>query len=154
MAEDRVFATNRHAYHNFFILETHECGIALTGGEVKSIRLGSINLKEGYVIIRRGEAWLVGIHVSPYKYSRLAEADPKRDRKLLLHKEEIEKLEGKVQEKGLTLVPTKCYLKNGKIKIELGLAKGKKLYDKRETEMRKTVKRETETELKRRRHNS
>ncbi|MBI3951921.1 MAG: SsrA-binding protein SmpB [Acidobacteria bacterium] len=150
MAEDRVLATNRHAYHNFHILETCECGIALTGGEVKSIRSGGLNLKEGYVVIRNGEAWLVNTHISPYKYSRLSEADPKRDRKLLLHKDQIRRLAGRVQEKGLTLVPTKCYLKNGRIKIELGLAKGKKLYDKRETAMRKTIERETEAELKKR----
>lgn len=148
MAGDRVLATNRQAYHNYHILETYECGIALTGGEVKSIRLGSINLKEGYVVIRNGEAWLVSVHISPYKYSRLAEADPKRDRKLLLHKNEIRRLAGKVQEKGLTLVPTRCYLKNGKIKIELALAKGKKLYDKREAAIRKAIERETEAVLK------
>jgi len=148
MAGDRVLATNRQAYHNFEILETYECGIALTGGEVKSIRDGSINLKEGYALIRGGEAWLVNTHISPYKYSRLADADPRRDRKLLLHKDEIRRLAGKVQEKGLTLVPTKCYLKDGRIKIELGLAKGKKLYDKREAALRKTIERETEAVLK------
>jgi SsrA-binding protein len=150
MADDRVLATNRQAYHNYHILETYECGIALTGGEVKSIRAGQINLKEGYAVIRGGEAWLVNTHISQYKYSRLAESNPLRDRKLLLHKLEIRRLAGKVQEKGLTLIPTKCYLKNGKVKIELGLAKGKKLYDKREAEIRKTIDRETETMLKRR----
>lgn len=148
MAGDRVLATNRQAYHNYEILETYECGIALTGGEVKSIRDGRINLKEGYAVIRRGEAWLVNTHVSPYKYSRLWDTDPKRDRKLLLHKAEIRRLGGKVQEKGLTLVPTKCYLKNGKIKIELALVKGKKLYDKREAAMRKAIEREMEAILK------
>lgn len=148
MAEDRVLATNRQAYHNYHILETYECGIALTGGEVKSIRAGQINLKEGYALIRQGEVWLVNVHISPYKYSRLAEAEPKRDRKLLLHKDQIRRLAGKVQEKGLTLAPTKCYLKNGKIKVEIGLAKGKKLYDKREAAMRKTIERETEAVLK------
>jgi SsrA-binding protein len=148
MAEDRVLATNRQAYHNYHILEAYECGITLTGGEVKSIRAGQINLKEGYALIRHGEVWLMNAHISPYKYSRLAEAEPKRDRKLLLHKDQIRRLAGKVQEKGLTLVPTKCYLKNGKIKVEIALAKGKKLYDKRETAMRKTIERETEAVLK------
>lgn len=148
MAEDRVLATNRQAYHNYHILETYECGIALTGGEVKSVRQGRINLKEGYALIRHGEVWLVNTHISPYQYARLAEAQPRRDRKLLLHKHQIRRLAGKVQEKGLTLVPTKCYLKNGKIKVEIALAKGKKLYDKREAAVRKTLEREMEATLK------
>lgn len=151
MSEERVLATNRQAYHNYEILETYECGIALTGGEVKSIREGRINLKEGYAVIRQGEAWLVNTHISPYRYSRWERDTPRRDRKLLLHKWEIRRLAGKVREKGLTLIPTRCYLKNGKIKLELALAKGKKLHDKREALMRKTVERETEALLKGRR---
>lgn len=151
MVGERILATNRQAYHNYEILETYECGIALTGGEVKSIREGRINLKEGYAVIRHGEAWLVNTHISPYKYSRWERDNPRRDRKLLLHKSEIRRLAGKVREKGLTLIPTRCYLKNGKIKLELALAKGKKLYDKREALMRKTVQRETEAMLKGRR---
>lgn len=146
---DRVLATNRQAYHNYHILETYECGIALTGGEVKSIRNGGINLKEGYVQIKGGEAWLLDVHISPYKYSRLADAKPVRDRKLLLHKREIRRLASKVAEKGLTLVPTKCYLKHGRIKLEVALARGKKLYDKREAAMRKTIERETQAIFKR-----
>lgn len=151
MTGDRVLATNRKARHNYEILETYECGISLTGGEVKSIRGGQINLKEGYATIRSGQAWLVNTHISPYKYSRLQETEPRRERRLLLHKSEIRRLAGKVQQRGLTLVPTKCYLKNGRIKIELALVKGKKLFDKRETAMRKTIERETEAALRGRR---
>jgi SsrA-binding protein len=148
MAGEKIVATHRQAYHNYEILDTFECGIVLTGSEVKSIRLGSLNLKDSYAVIRKGEAWLLNAHISPYKFSRLDTAEPRRERKLLLHKAQIRKLTGKVEEKGLTLVPTKCYLKNGIVKIELGLAKGKKLYDKRETEIRKTVDRETEAMMK------
>jgi SsrA-binding protein len=150
MAGDRILATNRQAYHHYEILETYECGIALKGSEVKSIREGRINLKDGYAVVRNGEAWLVNTHISPYKYSHLGAPDPRRDRKLLLHKSQIQRLAGKVQEKGLTLVPTKCYLKNGIVKIEVALAKGKKLYDKREAAIRKTVEREVEVMLKER----
>ena|SRR5256885_9505465 len=148
MASDKVVATNREAYHNYHILETHECGIALTGTEVKSIREGRCNLKDSYGLIREGEAWLLNTHISPYSHGNRENHDPKRARKLLLHKAEIEKLSSKAQEKGLTLIPTKLYFKQGRIKVELAVAKGKKLYDKRETERRREADREARAVLK------
>src|SRR5512144_290499 len=114
MSTDKVVATNREAYHNFHILETHECGVALTGTEVKSAREGRCNLKDGYAQIRSQEAWLMNVHISPYSHGNRENHDPTRARKLLLHRGEIDKLAGKVQEKGLTLVPTKMYLKSGR----------------------------------------
>jgi SsrA-binding protein len=150
MSTERSLATNREAYHNFHILETHECGIALTGTEVKSIREGRCNLKDGYAQIRSGEAWLMNAHISPYSHGNRENHNPTRARKLLLHRSEIDKLAGKVQEKGLTIVPTKMYLKNGRIKVELAVAKGKKLYDKRETERRREADRETRRAIKER----
>ncbi|HZS46451.1 MAG TPA: SsrA-binding protein SmpB [Blastocatellia bacterium] len=143
MTGEKLVATNRDAYHNYHILETYECGVMLTGTEVKSIREGRVNLKDSYVLIKDGEAWLLNTHVSHYVHGNRSNPDPTRTRKLLLHREEIVKLGSKVAEKGLTLVPTRIYFKNGRAKVEIGLAKGKKLYDKRETEMRKTVERET-----------
>ena len=148
MTSEKVVATNREAYHNYHILETHECGIALTGTEVKSIREGRCNLKDGYAQIRQGEAWLVNAHISPYSHGNRENHDPTRSRKLLLHRSEIDKLLGKVQEKGLTLVPTRMYLKNGRVKLELAVAKGKKLYDKRETERRREADREARAMMK------
>jgi len=150
MATERVVATNREAYHNYHILETHECGIALTGTEVKSVREGRCNLKDGYAQIRQGEAWLMNAHISPYSHGNRENHDPTRARKLLLHRAELDKLQGKVQEKGLTLVPTKMYLKSGRIKLELAVAKGKKLYDKRETERRREADREARAMIKER----
>jgi SsrA-binding protein len=148
MANEKVVATNREAYHNFHILETIECGIALTGTEVKSIREGRCNLKDSYGQIRQGEAWLLNAHISPYSHGNRDNHEPTRTRKLLLHKKEIDKLSGKAQEKGLTLVPTKMYFKNGRLKLELAVAKGKKLYDKRETEKRREADREARAILK------
>jgi SsrA-binding protein len=150
MTTDKVVATNREAYHNFHILETHECGVALTGTEVKSAREGRCNLKDGYAQIRQQEAWLMNVHISPYSHGNRENHEPTRARKLLLHRSEIDKLAGKVQEKGLTLVPTKMYLKNGRIKIELAVAKGKKLYDKRETEKKREADREARAMIKER----
>ena len=150
MANEKIVATNREAYFNYHIVETYECGVALTGTEVKSIREGRCNLKDSYGIIRQGEAWLLNAHISPYSHGHRDNHEPTRTRKLLLHKAEIERLAGKAQEKGLTLVPTKMYFKNGRVKLELGVGKGKKLYDKRETEMRKTVDRETRRALRER----
>ena len=150
MANDKVVATNREAYHNFHIMETVECGIALTGTEVKSVREGRCNLKDSYGQIRQGEAWLLNAHISPYTHGNRENHEPTRTRKLLLHKKEIDKLQGKAQEKGLTLVPTKMYLKNGRVKIELAVAKGKKLYDKRETEKRREADREARAVMKER----
>jgi SsrA-binding protein len=150
MTDQKVVATNREAYHNFHILETYECGIALTGTEVKSVREGRCNLKDSYGLIREGEAWLLNAHISPYSHGNRENHEPTRTRKLLLHKSEIERLTGKTQEKGLTLVPTKMYLNKGRLKIELALAKGKKLYDKRETERRRETEREVRAMLKER----
>ena len=150
MVNDKVVATNREAYHNFHIMETLECGIALTGTEVKSVREGRCNLKDSYGQIRQGEAWLLNAHISPYSHGNRENHEPTRTRKLLLHKKEIDKLQGKAQEKGLTLVPTKMYLKNGRVKIELAVAKGKKLYDKRETEKKREADREARAVMKER----
>lgn len=142
--------TNREAYHNYHILETYECGLVLQGTEVKSIREGKANLKDAYASMRNGELWLLNLHISPYGHGNRQNHDPRRDRKLLLHRAELNKLQGRTVEKGLTLVPTKLYFKDGRAKVEIGLAKGKKLYDKRESEMKKTIERETRAALKER----
>ena len=150
MAGEKVVASNREAYYNYHILDTYECGVALTGTEVKSIREGRCNLKDSYGLIKEGEAWLLNVHISPYSHGNRENHDPKRTRKLLLHRSEIDRLEGRAQEKGLTLVPTKMYFKNGRIKIELAVAKGKKLYDKRETERKREADREARVMMKER----
>ncbi len=150
MSSEKTVATNREAYFNYHILETYECGIALTGTEVKSIREGRCNLKDSYGQVRDGEAWLFNVHISPYSHGHRDNHAPTRTRKLLLHKGEIERLSGKAQEKGLTLVPTKMYFKNSRIKVELAIAKGKKLYDKRETERRREADREARAAIKER----
>lgn len=126
-------ADNRKAYHDYFIEEKFECGIVLSGTEVKSIRLGKINLKDSYVTIKGEEAFVIGVHISPYEMGNRFNLDPMRSRKLLLHKKEIIRLYSKIKEDGLTIVPTKCYFKDGKVKLEIGLARGKKNYDKRDT---------------------
>lgn len=148
--KDKVVATNREAYHNYFILETYEAGIQLTGTEVKSIRAGRATLKDGYVRVTEGEAWLMNVHISPYSHGNRQNHDPDRDRRLLLHKREITRLFSKIKEKGLTLIPTKFYFKGNLIKCEIGLARGKKQYDKRETEARRTQEREARAALKER----
>ncbi len=148
---EKLLATNRKAYHEYFILEKLEAGIALLGTEVKSAREARINLKESYAAVRDGEAFLINCHISPYSHGNRENHDPLRRRKLLLHIREIRKLIGKTQEKGLTLVPLRMYLKRGRIKVELGVARGKKLYDKRETERRKETERETRAAVKQRR---
>ncbi len=135
-------AVNRNASHNYFLLEKFEAGAVLTGTEVKSIRTGKANLKDAYGLIKDGELWLLNCHIGPYDHGNYANHAALRTRKLLLHKEEIRKLIGKTQQKGLTLVPTRVYFKNGRIKVELALAKGKQLWDKRETERRRTADRE------------
>ena len=150
MVDEKVVATNREAHHNYHIIETHECGIALTGTEVKSIKEGRCNLKDSYGLIRNGEAWLLNAHISPYSHGHRDNHDPTRTRKLLLHRREIDRLAGKAQEKGLTLVPTRMYLKKGRVKIELAVAKGKKLFDKRETERRREADREARAMMKER----
>jgi SsrA-binding protein len=147
---EKIVSTNRAAYHNYHILETYEAGIQLQGTEVKSARGGSVNLKEGYVTIDKGELWLLNIHISPYSHGNRENHDPIRARRLLMHKREIERLQSKIQEKGLTLVPTKFYFKNGFIKCEVAVARGKKLYDKRETEARKDQEREARVAMKQR----
>lgn len=142
--------SNRAAYHHYHMLETWECGVVLQGTEVKAIRAGQANLKDAYATLKEGELWLVNAHISPYAHGNRENHEPRRVRKLLLHKAELDKLEGKTVEKGLTLVPTKMYFKGGRIKVEVALARGKKLYDKREAEMKKTVDRETRAALKER----
>jgi SsrA-binding protein len=132
MAAEKVVATNRKAFHNFHILETYEAGLALRGTEVKSLREGQVNFKDSYAAIDNSEAWLIGCHISPYHHGTDANHDPERRRKLLLHRREIGRLLGKVAERGLTLVPLRLYFKEGRAKVELGLARGKKLHDKRE----------------------
>lgn len=142
---------NRAAFHNYEIMESFECGVALVGTEVKSIREGKANLTDAYALVRDGEVWLLNAHVSPYSHGNRQNHDPRRSRKLLMHKAEINRLAGRTVEKGLTLIPTRMYFKGGRVKVEIGLARGKKLYDKRETEMRKTIDRETQAALKERR---
>ncbi|MDX2042333.1 MAG: SsrA-binding protein SmpB [Acidobacteriota bacterium] len=146
----KTLATNREAYHHYFILETYEAGIQLTGTEVKSARAGRVNLKDGYVSVRDGEVWLLNVHISPYSHGNRQNHDPDRERRLLMHKREIYRLQSKTQEKGLTLVPTKLYFKGNLIKCEIGLAKGKKLYDKRADEAKKTQEREARAAMKER----
>jgi SsrA-binding protein len=131
MAGEKVIATNRKAFHNFEILETCEAGLVLRGTEVKSLREAQVNFKDCYAAIDNGEAWLIGCHITPYHHGSDANHDPERRRKLLLHRREIGRLLGKVAERGLTLVPLRLYFKEGRAKIELGLARGKKLHDKR-----------------------
>ena len=146
----KLISKNRQAYFLYHILETYEAGISLLGTEVKSIRAGRVNLKDGYVLIRNSEALLTNVHISPYKASgSYFNHDPLRDRKLLLHRKEINKLIGKTQEKGLTLVPIKMYFKGSLIKVEIGLGKGKKLHDKRETVKRRDDQREMSRAMKR-----
>ena len=146
----KVVASNRKARHDYTILDTYEAGIALTGTEVKSVRAGHVQLKDSYVAVRDGEAWLFNAHISPYAYGNRENHDPVRARKLLLHRREIDRLAEEASTKGMTLVVTRVYLKNGRVKLEIGVARGKKLYDKRETEMRRTIDRETRAQLKER----
>ena len=151
MAEgEKVIVTNRAALHEYHVLDRYEAGIALTGTEVKSVRAGLIQLKDSYVAVREGEAWLFNAHISPYTHGNRENHDPVRTRKLLLHRREIERLSKETELKGMTLVTTRVYLKGGRVKFEIGVARGKKLYDKRETEMRRTVERETRAQLKER----
>ena len=150
-AGEKIVATNKKAYHDYFILEKMEAGVSLLGTEVKAIREGRLNLKDSYAMVQAGEAFLLNCHISPYSHGNRENHDPTRSRKLLLHQKEIRKLIGKTQEKGLTLVPLRVYFKRGKIKVELGVARGKKLIDKRETERRKEADREAKAAMKHRR---
>ena len=144
----KLIANNKKAYHDFFIDETYECGIALHGTEVKSMRMGKCSIKEAFVRIEDGEVFVYGMHVSPYEKGNIFNKDPLRVKKLLLHKYEINKLLGKIKEKGYTLVPLQVYFKDGKVKVEIGLARGKKLYDNREAIDKKDQHREAEKEFK------
>ncbi len=144
----KLIANNKKAYHEYFIEETYEAGISLHGTEVKSMRMGKCSIKESYIRIENGEVFVYGMHVSPYEKGNIFNKDPLRVKKLLLHKSEINKLAGKVAEKGYTLVPLQVYFKNGKVKTQVGLARGKKLYDKRESIAKKDQRRETEREFK------
>ncbi len=145
----RIICQNRKARHEYHIEDTYEAGMVLLGPEVKSIREGRINLKDGYVEIRGGEAWLQNVHISPYTFAtNTSRLDPLRPRKLLLHKRQIRKLAGKIKERGYTLIPLKVYFADGKAKVEIALAKGKKIYDKRESLKRKTMDREFQKRFK------
>ena len=150
MSKDSVklIANNKKAYHDFFIEDKFEAGIALFGTEIKSIRMGKCSIKESYIEINKGEAFVIGMNISPYEKGNIFNKDPLRTRKLLLHKYEIEKLLGKTSEKGYTIMPLQVYLKDGKAKVEIGLAKGKKLYDKRESIAKKDQRRDLEREFK------
>ena len=148
--DSQLIADNRKAYHDYHILETFEAGIALLGTEVKGIREGRANLRDSYARVDGGEVWLFNVHINPYTHRGYVDHDPKRKRRLLLHKHEIRKLIGKTGEKGLTLVPTRMYFKNGKIKVAIALAKGKQAHDKRETIRRREVDRETRAAVKER----
>ena len=144
----KTIAQNKKARHDYFIEETYETGIELTGTEVKSIRLGKVNLQDSYAYIKNSEVFISGMHVSPYEMGNIYNQDPLRDRKLLLHKYEINKLIGDTQQKGLTLVPLQVYFKRGIVKVELAVAKGKKLYDKRQDIATRDAKREIDRRIK------
>ena len=146
--EIKPVTTNKKAYHDFFIEETIEAGIELMGTEVKSLREGRANLKDSYAMVKGGEVFLIGCHISPYSHGNIMNPDPERTRKLLLHKRETKSLQGKLTQKGYTLVPLKIYFKGNRAKVELGLAKGKKFYDVREAVKEKEAKREVERETK------
>ncbi len=147
MENIKVVATNRKARHEYFILDTYEAGIELRGSEIKSIRAGQISLSEAYIKIDGQEAWLVDAHIAPYEQANLYNHDPLRPRRLLLHRDEIRKLWEMVRQKGVTVIPLRVYLKNGRGKVEIATAKGKKLYDKRAEIARKDVEREMQREV-------
>ncbi|MCX7839848.1 MAG: SsrA-binding protein SmpB [Anaerolineae bacterium] len=149
MTETKVLATNRKAHHDYHIEETYEAGIALTGTEIKSVRAGSVNLRDSYAQVKNGELWLLNTHIAPYEPASRQNVDPYRDRKLLMHRHEIMRLQGRVQEKGYTLVPLRMYLKKNRVKVEIGLARGKRQYDKREAISKRDAAREIERALKR-----
>ena len=146
--ELKLVANNKKAYHDYFIEEKYEAGIALAGTEVKSLRSGKCSIKEAFVRVENGEVYVYGMHITPYEKGNIFNKDPLRVRKLLLHKSQIQKLIGNSAEKGYTIVPLQVYFSNGRAKIEIGLAKGKKLYDKRQDIAKKDQKREAEKELK------
>jgi SsrA-binding protein len=143
---------NRKAFHDYHILETFEAGMVLLGTEVKSIREGNVNLRDSYARVEGGEIWIYNVHITPYSHRGYFDHEPTRRRKLLLHRSEIRKLIGKTVERGMTLVPTRIYFRNGHVKVAIGLAKGKKAHDKRETIKRRDAERETRAAVKERRH--
>jgi SsrA-binding protein len=145
---ERNIADNRKALHDYHILETWEAGVVLLGTEVKAIREGSVNLRDSYARLDKGEVWLLNVHISPYSHTGYAHHDERRDRKLLLNRHEIQKLTGRVVEKGLTLVPLRMYMKKGRVKVALALVKGKQAHDKRETIRRREIDRETRAAVK------
>jgi SsrA-binding protein len=148
---EKPIATNRKAFFHYEVLDRAEAGVILRGSEVKSIREGGLNFKDAYVDFRGGELYLVGCHIGPYSHSNVQNHAPERERKLLLHKREILKLGGKATEKGLTLVPVRAYFKNGKVKVEIALARGKRAHDKRESIKRKDIERDTQQAVRARR---
>ncbi|MFZ5917532.1 MAG: SsrA-binding protein SmpB [Chloroflexota bacterium] len=141
----KVVATNRKAYHDYHVLDTYEAGIVLTGSEIKSVRAGRVNLREGYVTVRDGELWLLNCHISPYDQASRLNHEPRRDRKLLMHRRQIERLTIDTQEPGYTLVPLRMYLKSNRAKVEIALVRGKRQFDKRQT----IARRETERHIRR-----
>ena len=145
---EKLIASNKKALHDYFVVQKFEAGIALTGTEVKSLRAGRANLKDSYVTIKNGEAFLFGAHISPYTHGNLENHDPERTRKLLLHRRELEKLKKETTEKGLTVVPLRLYFKGAKVKAEIAVVRGKKQYDKRETEKKREADRETAAAIK------
>jgi SsrA-binding protein len=147
-AAQKVIADNRKAFHDYHVIDTWEAGVALLGTEVKSIREGRINLRDSYARIDNGEAWLLNVHIGPYSHMGYSTHAERRQRKLLLHRDEIRKLTGQVAQKGLTLVPLRMYFKNGRVKVALALVKGKQAHDKRETLRRREVDRETRAAVK------
>lgn len=146
----KLVAQNKKAYHEYFVEETYECGLSLMGTEVKSMRQGKVNLKESFCMIRNGEIFAEGMHISPYEHGSVFNTDPLRPKKLLMHKSEIRKLAGLVSRQGYTLIPLKVYLKDGRMKLELGLCRGKHLHDKRDVAAKKDAQREMERAFSRR----
>ncbi|MDD3338891.1 MAG: SsrA-binding protein SmpB [Lachnospiraceae bacterium] len=148
MENVKLVANNKKAYHEYFIEEKYEAGVALHGTEVKSIRMGKCSIKESFIRIENGEVFIYGMHISPYEKGNIFNKDPMRVKKLLMHRSEIQKIQGKIAEKGFTLVPLRVYLKNSLVKVEIGVAKGKKLYDKRQDIAKKDQRREAERDFK------
>ncbi len=145
---EKIITVNRKARHDYEIVDTFEAGLVLLGTEVKSLRAGKVNLKDSYARIKNGEVWLIGVHISPYSHGTYNNHDPERDRKLLLHKHEIRRLIGKVEEAGMTLIPLRMYFRNGKAKVELALARGKRKYDRRQDIAKREAQREIRRQLK------
>lgn len=147
-ASTKLIANNKKAYHDYFIEEKYEAGIALAGTEVKSLRMGKCSLKESFIRVEKGEVWIYNMHISPYEKGNIFNKDPLRVRKLLLNRREINKIDGKMTQKGYTIVPLQVYFKGSLVKLEIALARGKKLYDKREDIAKKDMRRESEREFK------